>query len=57
MAETLQHLLRERAEQDGVAVKYGDRSWTWREHLGEAAAQAAALIAAADPGDRCTWAS
>jgi fatty-acyl-CoA synthase len=49
MAETLQHLLRERAEQDGVAVKYGDRSWTWREHLGGAAAQAAALIAAADP--------
>jgi fatty-acyl-CoA synthase len=49
MADTLQHLLRERAEQDGVAVKYGDRSWTWREHLGEAAAQAAALIAAADP--------
>jgi len=49
MADTLQHLLRERAEQDGVAVTYGDRSWTWREHLGEAAAQAAALIAAADP--------
>ena len=31
------------------AVKYGDRTWTWREHLAEAAAEAAALIAAADP--------
>jgi fatty-acyl-CoA synthase len=49
MADTLQQLLRERAGHDGVAVKYGDRSWTWREHLAEAAAQAAALIAAADP--------
>jgi fatty-acyl-CoA synthase len=49
MADTLQRLLRERVDQDGVAVKYGERSWTWREHLGEAAAQAAALISAADP--------
>ena len=32
-----------------VAVKYGDSTWTWREHLAEATAQAAALIAAADP--------
>jgi fatty-acyl-CoA synthase len=49
MADTLQHLLRERAVQDTEAVRYGDRSWTWREHLGAAAAQAAALIEAADP--------
>ena len=49
MADTLQQLLRQRADQDTVAVKYGDRSWTWREHLAEASAQAAALIAAADP--------
>jgi fatty-acyl-CoA synthase len=48
MADTLQRLLRQRAEQDTVAVKYGDRIWTWREHLAEASAQAAALIAAAD---------
>jgi fatty-acyl-CoA synthase len=46
MAGTLQQLLRERAEQDTVAVKYGDRSWTWREHIAEAKAQAAALIPA-----------
>ena len=32
-------------DQDTVAVKYGDRTWTWREHIAEATAQAAALIA------------
>lgn len=49
MAETVQQLLRERADSDGIAVKYGGRTWTWREHLGEAAAQAAAVIGIADP--------
>ena len=49
MADTLQQLLRDRAEQDTVAVRYGDRIWTWREHIAEAKAQAAALIASADP--------
>ncbi len=49
MAETVQQLLRDRAEVDAVAVKYGERTWTWREHLEEARAQAAALIAAAQP--------
>lgn len=49
MAETLQQLLREREGGDTVAVKYGDRTWTWREHIAEAKAQAAALIAMADP--------
>ncbi len=49
MADTLQQLLRERTGQDTVAVRYGDRSWTWREHIAEASAQASALIAAADP--------
>ena len=44
MADTLQQLLRERSEHDTVAVKHGDRTWTWREHLAEATAQAAALI-------------
>lgn len=48
MADTLQQLLRERSEQDDVAVKYGDRTWTWREHVAEARAQAAALIGVAD---------
>ena len=50
MAETVQQLLRERADDDGVAVKYAGQTWTWREHLGCAATQAAALIGIADPG-------
>ncbi|MCV7069139.1 AMP-binding protein [Mycolicibacterium farcinogenes] len=49
MAETLQQLLRERERGDTVAVKYGDDSWTWREHIAEAKAQAATLIGMADP--------
>ena len=49
MAETLQQLLRERLDQDTPALKYGDRVWTWREHLADAAATAAALIGVADP--------
>ena len=49
MADTLQQLLRDRADLDTVAIKYGDRRWTWREHIAEARAQAAALSAAADP--------
>ena len=49
MAETLQQLLRERLAQDTPAVKYGERVWTWREHLADAAAAAAALIGVADP--------
>ncbi|UJL28527.1 AMP-binding protein [Mycolicibacterium vanbaalenii] len=49
MAETVQQLLRERLDSDGIALKYEGSTWTWREHLGEAAMQAAALIGAADP--------
>ena len=30
------------------AVKYGDRAWSWREHLADASAAAAALIGIAD---------
>ncbi len=36
--------------QDTPALKYGDRVWTWREHLAEASDTAAALIGVADPG-------
>ncbi|OBI47095.1 acyl-CoA synthetase [Mycobacterium kyorinense] len=49
MADTLQQLLRERVADDAPAVKYGDRVWTWREHLADASAAAAALIGIADP--------
>ena len=48
MAENVQQLLRERLEDDGTAVVSGDRSWTWREHLAEASAEAAAVLAGVD---------
>jgi fatty-acyl-CoA synthase len=47
--ETIQQVLRERMHDDSVAVRYGDRSWTWREHLAEAAAEASAMIGFGDP--------
>ena len=49
MAENIQQLLRERVEDDSTALVHGDRSWTWREHLAEASAEASALVAALDP--------
>lgn len=52
MADTVQQLLRERIHGPGTAVRYGERSWTWREHLDDAARQAGALIALADPERR-----
>ncbi|MBV8966644.1 MAG: AMP-binding protein [Mycobacteriaceae bacterium] len=48
MAETIQQLLAERALSDTVAVKYEQRWWTWREHVRDASARAAALLALAD---------
>jgi fatty-acyl-CoA synthase len=51
-AETVQQLLRERAEgagADRIGLRHADRTWTWRQHLDEAAAEAAVLIAAHDP--------
>ncbi|MBV8928649.1 MAG: AMP-binding protein [Mycobacteriaceae bacterium] len=50
MTDTIQELLCERASDDRTGLKYGDRQWTWREHLAEAAAQAAALLDLADAG-------
>jgi fatty-acyl-CoA synthase len=49
MIETVQQLLRSRMDDDAVAMRHGDETWTWREHLAEAAAEASALIALADP--------
>ncbi len=49
MPETLQQLVRERGEDDRVGVRYGDMSWTWREHVTECAAEASAVIGLADP--------
>jgi fatty-acyl-CoA synthase len=48
VAETVQQLLRERAEDDHPGVLYGDRTWTWREHLAEASTEASALVALLD---------
>lgn len=42
--ETIQQLLRSRMDDDGVAVAYGDQTWTWREHLLEASAEASFLL-------------
>ncbi|HME77211.1 MAG TPA: fatty-acid--CoA ligase FadD1 [Mycobacterium sp.] len=49
MFETVQQLLRARMQDDTIAVAHGERTWTWREHLQEAAAEASALIALAEP--------
>jgi fatty-acyl-CoA synthase len=48
VAETIQQLLRTRIDDSAPAVKYGDRVWSWREHLADASATAAALIGIAD---------
>ncbi len=48
MFETVQQLLRSRMHDDTPALAHGDRTWTWREHLAEAAAEASALIGLAD---------
>jgi fatty-acyl-CoA synthase len=45
MFETVQQLLRSRMADDTVAVMHGDRTWTWREHLSEASAEASVLTA------------
>jgi len=46
--ETVQQLLRQRRRDETPAIAYGERTWTWREHLAEAEAEAAALIGIAD---------
>ncbi|ANW66082.1 acyl-CoA synthetase [Mycobacterium sp. djl-10] len=49
MAETVQQLLRERTDDAAVAIRFGDRRWSWREHLADARTEAAALMGIADP--------
>jgi fatty-acyl-CoA synthase len=46
--ETVQQLLRQRSNDDTPAIAHGERTWTWRQHLAEAEAEAAALINLAD---------
>ena len=49
MLETVQQLLRQRRHEETPAIAHGEQTWTWREHLAEAEAEAAALIARAEP--------
>lgn len=49
MAETVQQLLRERAEDDTTGLVHEGRTWTWREHLAESAQVASALLGVVDP--------
>ncbi|QLL08268.1 fatty-acid--CoA ligase FadD1 [Mycobacterium vicinigordonae] len=44
MIETLQQLLRSRLDDDAVAVIHGERTWTWRQHLAEASAEASMVL-------------
>jgi len=48
VADTVAALLRERVDDRNPAVRYGDRVWSWAEHLADASQVAAALIGAAD---------
>jgi fatty-acyl-CoA synthase len=47
--DTMQAFLRRRLSDPSVAVKNRDLQWSWSQYLEESAAQAAALLAAADP--------
>lgn len=49
MIDTVQKLLRTRVDADTVAVISPERTWTWREYLAEATAEASALLASIDP--------
>ena len=46
---TVAAMVRARAEDDDVGVVFGDRSWTWREVVAEAAMRAAWMRATLDP--------
>lgn len=47
--QTVQQLLRRRRGDTGTAVRYGDREWTWSEHLDDAARTASTLLSLAEP--------
>ncbi|WP_431239107.1 fatty-acid--CoA ligase FadD1 [Mycolicibacterium aichiense] len=49
MIDTVQKLLRTRVDDESVAVISPERTWTWREYLADAAAEASALLALLDP--------
>ncbi|MCV7347447.1 fatty-acid--CoA ligase FadD1 [Mycolicibacterium rhodesiae] len=49
MIDTVQKLLRTRTDDDSVAVISPERTWTWRQYLADAAAEASAMLALLDP--------
>ena len=49
-SETLAALVRSRADDDGVGLRFEDRSWTWREVVAECEARVTALRALREPG-------
>jgi fatty-acyl-CoA synthase len=49
MADTLQQLLRRRAEETGTALLFGERQWSWHEYVEESSCRAAALAGLRDP--------
>ncbi|AKK26542.1 fatty-acid--CoA ligase FadD1 [Mycobacterium sp. EPa45] len=49
MIDTVQKLLRTRIDDDSLAVISPERTWTWREYLAGATAEASALLALMDP--------
>jgi len=42
---TVRDLLRDRAQDDAVGLRFEDASWTWREHVAESLARASWLLA------------
>lgn len=49
MADTVREMLLAHAERDTPGVKFGDRTWTWREYVDEGRSRAAALAGLLDP--------
>lgn len=48
MAETVTQLLRERTDDDNLAITYNGRRWSWREYVAAAEQTAAAVLGIAD---------
>ncbi|MEE2031352.1 fatty-acid--CoA ligase FadD1 [Rhodococcus chondri] len=48
MADTVQQALRERLADDTTAIVHDTGTWTWREHLAHASAQASVLLSLVD---------
>ncbi|AZG48262.1 fatty-acid--CoA ligase FadD1 [Gordonia insulae] len=49
MAETVTQLLRERENDDNLAITHEGREWSWREYIADSERMAAAVLGLADP--------